>query len=86
MAEIQNRAAENGGIIISDTNPHAFTEGKLPCVVRVIEDAVITTITSPNMENMTYYDGKALTTTDPIIIASISSIQLTSGVVQLIYT
>jgi hypothetical protein len=86
MAEITNRAAENGSIIINDTNPHVFTSGKLPAIVRILADTTINTITSDSTTGISWYNAKALTPDDPSILASITSIQLTSGTVQVIFT
>ena len=56
----------------------------MPVAIRIIADAVIATIESPNMINIDYYEGKTITPTDPLIMASISKLTLASGVVQVI--
>jgi len=88
MANVENRAAEHGSIIITDTDTHRFGSGRLPCAARVLEACTIETITSPNCTNIGgFYDGASLDTDSPIILASISSIKLSSaGAIQLVYS
>jgi hypothetical protein len=80
---VQNRAAEYGGEIISDTDVHPFAS-RLPIAVRVLEATIITAITSPDMVGIDYYDGAALDETSPVILVNVATIQLTSGAVQLL--
>ena len=87
MAHISNRSAEFGGEIIENTVERTYggsTGKQMPVAVRVIADAVIATIESPNMINVAYYEGKTITPDDPLIMANITKIELTSGVVQVI--
>jgi len=89
MANVENRAAEHGSKIISDTDLHSFQQGKLPVAIRILEDTVIAVITSIGQystENVAYYQAKALATDSPVILANVNSIRLTSGAVQAIYS
>ena len=86
---VANRAAEYGGIIISDTDLHEFPSNRA-IAVRVLADGGITTITTvpggSAMENLDYYNGEALSVDSPLILGNIASIQLSGGVFQVIYS
>lgn len=86
MANVENRAAEHGSVILTGPDTRTFPTGRLPCAVRALTDAVITTLESPNTEGIEYYDGLTIATDDPVILASVSNIVLASGTVQLIYS
>lgn len=87
MANVENRAAEHGSVILTGANDRSFGTGKQPCAIRVLADAVITTLESPNTEGIgEFYDGATVVKADPIILGSISRIVLASGTVQLVYS
>lgn len=86
MANVENRAAEHGSVILTGPVTRAFGTGRLPCAMRVLTDAVITSITSPNTEGIDFYDGVTLAVEDPIVLASISEVVVESGTVQLVYS
>lgn len=84
---VDNRAAEKGGQIISDTDEHTWSKDNAghPIAVRILQEAAIAAIEAPTMEGIEWYIGKTLKPTDLPIIANITSITLASGVVQAIY-
>ena len=81
---IENRAAENGGEIIDNTTQRTYQDGKQPVMLVAIVESVINTVTSPNMTNIAYYNGKTLAAGD-VLYAKIATVQLTSGAVQAVY-
>jgi len=88
MATVENRAAENGSIIIEDTNEHVFNKSKPIVAIRILDDTVIATIESEGSRptiNIDYYEGLSLTVDTQPILGNITKIQLASGVVQAIY-
>ena len=86
MADIENRAAEHGSIIINDTTERAFTKGKYPAALRVLEATVIETLESSNCEGVDYYVGISLDVDSPVILANVTKLKLTSGAVQAVYS
>lgn len=86
MANVENRAAEHGSIIIEDTEEYVFRVGGTPSALRVLEETIIAVIESHNTVNIDYYVGKLVAPTDPIILANITKLQLTSGVVQAVFS
>jgi hypothetical protein len=82
---VANRAAENGSEIISDANAHPFSKSQPIIAIRILEDTVIDVLVAPNVKNVAYYTGLALTSDSPVILGNFTSITLTSGAVQAIY-
>ena len=87
MADVTNRAAENGSIIIADTTKRDFSPTRPLVALRVLETVVIGAIESSNTVNIAWYVGRTVTPEDPVIIANITSITLsTAGAIQGVYT
>ena len=86
MAYIENRGAENGSLIINDTALHSLNQ-KTVIAIRILEDTTTGTVTSSSAEGAAaYYNGKAMTNLDPVILGDFDSITLSvAGAVQVIY-
>ena len=87
MANVENRAAEHGSIIIEDALFHGFSPSKPIVAIRILEDTVITALVATNMGGTEdYYDLAVLTATDKDILGNFVGITLTSGAVQGIFS
>ena len=83
MSHIKNRAAEYGGIILTGSVSKSFNKNNMPVAIKVIEDVTISTIDSPDMIGIGFYEGKAVEKGD-VIIANISQVTISGGTIQLI--
>lgn len=85
--DVQNRAAENGSIIISDATERTFPKSRPLVALRVLVDTTITAIESSNTEGIDWYVGRMVTTDDPVILANVTLIQIAAGgAIQGVYT
>jgi len=89
MATIENRAAENGSIVIADTEDHYFNPTRPAVALRILETSqidVMETLSSTEGAKE-YYEARAtLSVDDPVILANITHIRLISGAVQAIFS
>jgi hypothetical protein len=87
MANVENRAAEHGGEIITDAVSHTWITGRQPCCIRILEDTIISSIASDTMVGIGYYTTAGTLTVDtPTILANIQELTLASGAVQVIFS
>jgi hypothetical protein len=84
MSYTENRAAEGGSQILTTPGPHTF---KKPVIaIRILEATVIKELLGQDdTEGLAYYNDLAMTTDSPIILGNITSVELTSGAVQVIF-
>jgi len=87
MANVENRAAEHGSQFIADTETHTFAATHPAVALRILEPTVIFSIeTLDDTIGADYYEGEALDIDTPIILANVTSLKLTSGAVQAIFS
>jgi len=79
------RAAENGTIFITDTDPHPFAGSRAASVIRILEPTVIASISGVDCVGVDYYEGKSLDVDSKDILAQVTALQLTSGAVQVVF-
>ena len=85
---VKNRSAEMGGDILTGPLtrewPKLHSGGLAPVALKILDDAVITTIESPSMNGIGWYDGKTVLAGE-FVLCNVSKLVLASGTVQAIF-